>query len=176
MRQLRITIVCLIIMALVGGAILNNIWRLTPEFHELDAIFNVPLYVQIILIFTTIFIGFLIFGKKGKIWHIPVFIIISILLMASWYNVNISNSINSFIIRIDPFYKKILKFDDVGAIRFSKYKILLLTKSKKAYPIVTGVYPIGLNRKMMDEALNGFGNCIRKMEDGRCRKIEFEWP
>jgi hypothetical protein len=173
-RRLRQIIVGLVIFGFFCGILLNNLWRFMPEFHHLDTIFCVPLYVQIVLLIISISLGLLLCRKNGSLKVLPLFMLMLIFSMASWYQVNLSNSINSFNISLHPFYKKEVKFDTITTIKMENHKILLKTKSK-THPILTGLYPFGLNRNTLREALNSYGNCVRK-HDNRCAEIEFAWP
>lgn len=166
----------MIILGFFSGTIFNNIWRLIPEFHQLDSIFSVPLYVQIVLLLTIIFIGLLLSKKSWNLWFLPAFSTMLILLMASWYHLNISNSTNSFTINLYPFYKKEVKLDKVATIKIMDHKILVLTKFNATHHIITGSYPFGLNTNQLNETLNSFGNCVDKRDDGRCIEIKFAWP
>ncbi len=175
-RRLRVTGVWLIILCLSSGIVMSNIWRLMPEFHYLDTIFIVPLYVQIVLLMIIIILGVFICRKNGRLWLLPVFILMLIFSTASWYQVNISNSRNAFTISLYPFYNKAVTFDAVSTIKIKNHEILLLTASNQTYYIRTGFYPFGLNHKKLNETLNRYGNCVHKGTDGQCAEIAFEWP
>lgn len=175
-RRLRVAGVWLIILGFASGIMMSNIWRFMPEFHYLDTIFSVPLYVQIVLLIIIIILGVFICRKNGRLWLLPVFILMLILSTASWYQVNISNSLNAFTFSLYPFYNKAVTFDAISTIKIKNHEFLLLTASNQTYYIRTGLYPFGLNHKKLIETLNRYGNCVHKGADGQCVEIEFEWP
>jgi hypothetical protein len=82
-----------------------------------------------------------------------------ILSIVSWYQINLSSSINAFNISLYPFYQKEVKFDTINTTKMENYKILLATKSK-TYHIFIGFYPFGLNYNVLKEMLNSYGNCV----------------
>ena len=173
-RCFRLIIVVLLICGFSIGILLNNLWRFMPEFHHLDAIFCVPLYIQIALLIVSIFLGLLLYKENWNLKVLPLFLLMLILSIFSWYQVNLSNSINAFNISLYPFYQKEVKFDTITTIKMENHKIFLVTKSKK-YHIFTGFYPFGLNYNILRETLNSYGNCVLNHKN-RCIEIEFAWP
>lgn len=156
------------------GFLLNNLWRVMPEFHHLDVFFCIPLYVQITLLLISISFGLLLSRKKSNLLIFTLFFFSLFLSIASWYHVNVSNSTNSFSITLLPLYEQKVKFDAIQTVTFAKYRIILKT-TPGIYSVRTGLYPFGLNSDSLKETLLGYGNCVRK-SDNRCIEMEFAWP
>lgn len=174
MRFLRLIIVGLFICGLSSGILLNNLWRFLPEFHRLDIIFSVPLYVQIALLIISISLGLVLYRKIEFLKILPLFIFALVLSMASWYQVILSNNVNSLTIELYPFYQREVKFDAITTVKMEDHKIILMTDSK-ILTIYTGLYPFGLNHNILRETLISYGNCVHSSDD-RCNEIEFVWP
>lgn len=175
-RHLRLVIVSLIVCGLLAGIILNSLWRFMPEFHDLDTIFSVPLYVQVIFLILNIALGVLLCRNNTSLKSSLVYILTIGLCIASWYQVVLSNRLNSFTISLYPFYHSEIKFDVIEAIKVEGNMVILITKSEtKIQTIYTGLYPLGLNQNELQTTLASYGNCAQK-EAEQCKEFEFHWP
>ena len=175
MRILLSIILVLIICGLLIGAFINNLWRFMPEFYYLDTIITVPLFVQLVFVLSAMLLGLLIILKKIKhLAFIFAFIIFSLFSIASWYQFNLSNRLNSFIVSLSPFYHKEISFNIIKKVKIDKKKIHFLTTSG-SLSVHTGLFPLGLNDETIWKKLIDFGNCVQKNGD-QCREIDFAWP
>jgi len=175
-RQLHRIIVGLFIFGLSSGFLLNNLWRLMPEFHTLNIVFTVPLYIQITLLVISISLGLGSYVKNGssKLKILPWFIFTFVLAITSWYQIILSNNVNSFTVELYPFYQCKVKFDTITTVKIEDRKITLMADSK-TLTIYTGFYPFGLNHDLLRETLIHHGNCIQR-RGNQCIEIEFASP
>lgn len=176
MRHLHRITVGLFICGLLSGILLNNLWRFMPEFHTLDIIFSVPLYLQIVLLIISIFLGLAFYIKNGnsKLKILPLFIFTLVLSITSWYQITLSNNVNSLTVELYPFYQREVTFNAITTIHMEDRKITLMENSK-ILTIYTGFYPLGLNHELLRETLVRYGNCVQ-IRDDQCSEIELASP
>lgn len=174
MKYLRFILIGLVMVGLVLGILLNNLWRLMPEFHHLDMILTVPLSIQVILLLISMTLGVFLFRTKLDRRILAGFVFSLLLSMASWYQVVLSNSVNSLSVGVQPFYQTQIKYSDISRVKIDDNKIIVTTMSK-SYPIFTGLYPLGVDRQLLLKSLMGYGTCLNKVAD-QCVDLEFAWP
>ncbi len=147
-----------------------------PEFHTLDIIFSVPLYIQITLFVTSLSLGLGFYVKNGspKLKIFPWFIFTFVLAITSWYQLTLSNNVNSFTVELYPFYQREIKFNAITTVKMEDRKMTLITDSE-ILTIYTGFYPFGLNHGLLRETLVHHGNCVQR-RGGQCIEIELVSP
>ena len=174
MRLLRVSAASLLLVGVFGGMALNNLWRAMPEFHTLDQVFTVPLYVQIACFVITCFLGLrLMHGNFTGKW-VSLFALFLVLTFLSGYRVVVSNNLNVITARLDPVYGVEIGFNAISSLVFEGESILIVGKGGP-YRLHTGWYPLGLERKRLIAVLSGFGECIEQRK-GECGKMHFNWP
>ncbi len=174
MQIIRLFIITALMLGLLTGTIFNSLWWFLPEFHHLDAIFTVPLSLQVVFLASSIFSGLLLLRKQSHWSILPVFIFTIITLIPSWYQVNLSNSLNSLNISIFPIYEKKITFDKIRKIKIEGHKVLIIGPSE-THTVYTGWFPFGLNLEALKKELASYGNC-EYTSNTECLEFDFEWP
>jgi len=144
-----------------------------PEFHTLDSIFSIPLYLQIICLLLGIVAG-LVFYKKNNIASLAIFFVLAGLGIVSWHTVVVSNSKNSFSDELYPFYHREIKFNAVKRIKIEGHRLTISGPSGE-FSFYTGYYPLGLDRTAVWDTVQKQGNCLNK-SNNQCVEIQFVSP
>ncbi|MFC1749477.1 hypothetical protein ACFL2V_11800 [Pseudomonadota bacterium] len=161
---LRFTFATLLITGLAYGALMNSLWRMMPEFHELDTIITIPPYMQIALPFITIILGLSLCKKSSHFRALPLFALALILTITSWYQVSLSSRTKTLTVDLFPFYNKEIKLKTIKTVKIDNRKIIIETTSTP-FAIHTGIHPFGLNLSQLNRAFSDYGRCVHKVNN-----------
>lgn len=173
MRILHSLTIVLSFLLILGGMVINNLWRLLPEFHTLDTIWSTPLAIQATPILTCAVLGLLTLIYKKKSLLIGYFIFFTITPF-SWNHAIFSNSTNSLSLINTPFFDTEILFSDLESISFNDRDLKINSKNRITL-YRTGFYPFGLSTEKIKTDLQQYGNCVI-LNNNPCGAISISSP
>lgn len=171
MHIFRFTLVAFSLLALFAGVLISNMWRLMPELHELDAVISVPLHTQIALLIFAALLGAPLCNKNSTFKTLPLYSVVFMLCLASWYQINLSKNNNALTVSMFPVYQKTIELDELKTVKVDNRKIFVDTTSSPI-TIFTGIYPLGFDLDIANQALTAYGRCVHQVKEN-CIEIGF---
>lgn len=172
-HYIRAVIALVLVLSVLVGYIWNSLWYLAPEFSELESVFPTPMALKAIVLAIFLASSFL-FVKKTK--FAAIMIASGALCVLSWYHVVVSANTGTIEANLHPLYTATVYTKDITINTSSSWKISISEPSGKTSYLVTGVFPMGVDKRALTDSLLAQGNCIKQEENGDCLEAKLVWP
>lgn len=152
----------------------NNGQWIAPNLFLLESRWATPITLQLALLLVSFPIGCLCLKCSPPIKCVAAYLFIAACTAGSWYSVTLSNATNELSFGFKPIWEARVPFDQIKVISHIDNRIEARTKTETVN-VPLGIYPFGLERTSILEALSAYGDCINATES-HCREWAFSWP